>query len=54
MIARRYTILGWLVWKIASRVARRKMARSRVKLGAAAVIALVLVVGIAAAKSGDD
>jgi hypothetical protein len=25
----RYTILGWLVWKIGSRVAKRKLAERR-------------------------
>jgi hypothetical protein len=50
-----YTVLGWLVWQIATRVAKRKMAHNKVKLGAAATVALVLVAGLAAAKShGDD
>jgi hypothetical protein len=49
-------VLGWIVWQIASRVAKRKIAQNRVKLGAAGVVALVLVAGLAAAKSGvsDD
>jgi hypothetical protein len=51
-----YTVLGWVVWQIASRVAKRKVQQNRVKLGAAGVVALVLVAGLAAAKSaaGDD
>ena len=49
-----YTLLGWVVWQIASRVARRKMAQNRVKLGAVGVIALVLVGGIAAARASGD
>jgi hypothetical protein len=49
-----YTILGWIVWQIASRVAKRKMTQNRVKLGAAGVVALVLVGGVLAAKSGSD
>ena len=48
-----YTVLGWIVWQIASRVARRKIAQNRVKVGAAAVVALVLVAGLTAARSGD-
>jgi hypothetical protein len=52
--SRGYTVLGWIVWQIASRVAKRKIAQNRVKLGAAAVVALVLVAGVAAARSGDD
>jgi hypothetical protein len=50
---RGYTVLGWIVWQIASRVAKRKIAQNRVKLGAAAVVALVLVAGVAAARSGE-
>ena len=49
-----YTLLGWLVWQIASRVARRKMAQNRVKLGAVGVIALVLLGGIVAARASSD
>jgi hypothetical protein len=48
-----YTVLGWVVWQIASRVAKRKIAQNRVKLGAAAAVALVLVAGVAAARSSD-
>ncbi len=51
-----YKILGWVVWQIASRVAKRKMAQNRLKLGAAGVVAAVVVAGIVAARaaSGDD
>jgi hypothetical protein len=49
-----YTILGWLVWQIGSRVARRKLAENRVKLGAGALVALAIVGGVAAARAGDD
>ena len=51
-----YTILGWIVWQIGKRVAVKKMAQNRVKLGAVGVVALVLVGGVIAAKSasGDD
>jgi hypothetical protein len=49
-----YTVLGWLVWQIASRVAKRKIAQNRVKLGAAGVVVLVLVLGLAAAKASSD
>ena len=53
MSSKGYTVLGWVVWQIASRVARRKIAQNRTKLGAAAVVVLVLVAGVAAARSGD-
>jgi hypothetical protein len=50
-----YTVLGWAVWQLASRVARRKMAQNRAKFGAVGVIALVVLAGVLAAKqdSGD-
>ena len=49
-----YSSLGWIVWQIGSRVAKPKMAQNRVKLGAAGVVALVLVGGVLAARAGDD
>ena len=54
MSSKSYTVLGWVVWQIASRVARRKISQNRTKIGAAAVVMLVLVLGVAAARSGDD
>ena len=56
MSSRGYTVLGWAVWQVATRVAKRKMARNKVKLGAVATVVLVLIAGLAAAKatSGDD
>jgi len=61
MTTRGYTILGWLVWQIGSRIAKRKMlqkmAQNRVKLGAAGVV-LVVVGGVLAARAvragGDE
>jgi len=46
-----YTALGWFTWQGIKTVARRKLAQDRVKLGAAATVLLVLVAGLAAAKS---
>jgi hypothetical protein len=54
MTSRGYTVLGWAVWQIASRVAKRKIAQNRVKIGAAGVVLLVLIGGVVAAKSGSD
>lgn len=53
---RGYTVLGWIVWQVAQRVIKRKIADNQVKLGAAAVVALVLIGGVAAAKAaaGDE
>ena len=53
MSTKGYTVLGWIVWQIASRVAKRKIAQNRVKIGAAAAVVLVLVAGVAAARSGE-
>jgi hypothetical protein len=50
---RGYTVLGWAVWQIATRVAKRRIRQNRVKMGAVGVVALVLVAGLAAAKSGS-
>ncbi len=50
-----YTVLGWLVWQVGARIARRKMAQNRLKLGAAGVVAAVLVAGAVAARAtGSD
>ena len=53
MSSKGYTILGWIVWQIGSRVAKRKLAQNRAKVGAAAVVLLVLVAGLAAARAGS-
>ena len=49
-----YTILGWIVWQIGRRVAVRKMAQNRAKLGAAGVVLLVVVGGVMAARASSD
>ena len=54
MSSRSYTVLGWIVWQVASRVAKRKISQNRTKIGAAAAVMLVLVLGVAAARSGND
>lgn len=56
MSSKGYTVLGWLVWQIGSRAAKRKIAHNKAKIGAAGAIALVLVGGVVAAKaaSGDE
>ncbi len=50
MNSKGYSILGWIVWQVGARVAKRKMAQNRAKLGAAGVIALVVLGGILAAR----
>jgi hypothetical protein len=49
-----YTVLGWAVWQVAARVAKRKMAQNRAKIGAVGVIAAVLIGGLIAAKNDSD
>jgi hypothetical protein len=47
-------VLGWIVWQLGSRLAKWKMGQNRVKLGAAGIVALVVLGGIVAARSGGD
>jgi hypothetical protein len=54
MSTKGYTVIGWVVWQIASRVAKKKIAQNRVKIGAAGVVVLVLLGGVAAAKAGSS
>ncbi len=56
MSSKAYTVLGWIVWQVGSRLAKRKMAQNRAKLGAAGVIALVVLGGVLAARGerGDS
>ena len=54
MSTKGYTVLGWIVWQIGSRVAKKKIAQNRVKIGAAGVVLLVLLGGVAAAKAGSS
>ena len=49
-----YTVLGWFTWQGIKTVAKRKLSEDRVKLGAAATVALVLVAGLGAAKAASD
>jgi hypothetical protein len=53
MTTRSYTVLGWLVWQIISRVARRKLAQNKVKIGAAATVTAVVAAGLLAAKASS-
>ena len=52
MSSKGYSVLGWAVWQVLTRLAKREMARNKVKLGAAATVVLVLVAGLAVAKAG--
>jgi hypothetical protein len=55
MSKRKYTLIGWAVWNLAKLIAKWKLSSNkRAKAGAAAAVALVLVGGVVAAKSGND
>jgi hypothetical protein len=54
MTSKRYSILGWLAWKIASRVAKRKLTANRSKLIALALLAAVIAAGLALAANDDE
>jgi len=56
MSTKGYTVLGWITWQVATRLAKRKMSQNKAKLGAAATVLLVLVGGLAAARAsgGED
>jgi hypothetical protein len=56
MTTKGYTFLGWIVWQLGSRLAKRKIEENQVKLGAAGIVVAVLVGGVVAARagSGDD
>jgi hypothetical protein len=49
-----YTALGWLVWQIGSRLAKRKANQNKAKLGAGVAVALVVVGGILVAAGDSD
>jgi hypothetical protein len=54
MSTRGYTFLGWVIWQLGSRLMKRKIADNRTKAGAAGVVLLVLLGGVAAAKAGGS
>lgn len=49
-----YTLLGWIVWAVGRRVARRKLVQARVKLGVGAAVAIALAAAIAAARAAGE
>jgi hypothetical protein len=52
MSTKGYTFLGWIIWQVGSRLLKYKIAENRIKVGAAGVVLLVLLGGVAAAKAG--
>ena len=54
MTTKLYTLLGRFAWQGISILVKRKLGQNKVKLGAAATVAAVLVGGVLAAKSASD
>jgi hypothetical protein len=61
MIKLRHALLGWLFETVGKRVVKRKIAQkrqelveNRVRIGAAGLVALVLIGGVVAAKAGSS
>ena len=55
MSTRGYTLLGWIVWRVVSWATKFWIMQNRAKVGAAGVVGLVLIAGVAAAaKSGSS
>jgi hypothetical protein len=50
-----YTVLGWAVWQVGSRLAKRRITANRLKIGVAGATGAT-VLGLITAKSvaGDD
>jgi hypothetical protein len=51
MSTRAYTVLGWITWQVATRVAKRKMAQNKTKMAAAVTVLGVLAAGLLAVKA---
>ena len=49
-----YTVMGWIVWQLGSRLAKMKVAQNKGKLGAGAAVALIVVGGILVAAGDSD
>jgi hypothetical protein len=49
-----YTVLGWVVWQLGSRLAKLKAGQNKGKLGAGAAVALIVVGGILVAAGDSD
>lgn len=54
MNSKGYTAIGWMVWQVGSRLAKRKAAQNRGKLGAGLAVALVVAGGILVAAGDSD
>jgi hypothetical protein len=53
MTGTRNRALGWLVWTVGKRVAKKKARENPVKLGAAGAVALALAGGVIASRAAS-
>jgi hypothetical protein len=49
-----YTVLGWIVWQLGSRLVKLKAGQNKAKLGAGVAVALVVAGGILVAAGDSD
>ena len=49
-----YTVLGWVIWQLGSRLAKYKAMQNKGKLGAGAAVALIVSGGILGAAGDSD
>jgi len=49
-----YTVLGWVIWQLGSRLARYKAIKNKGKRGAGAAVALLVIGGILVAAGDSD
>lgn len=54
MNSKRYTAIGWIVWQVGTRLAKRKAAHNKGKLGAGFAVALIVAGGILVAAGESD
>lgn len=54
MNSKRYTAIGWIVWQVGTRLAKRKAVQNKGKLGAGFAVALIVAGGILAAAGESD
>ncbi len=54
MNSKRYTAIGWIVWQVGTRLAKRKAVQNKGKLGAGFAVALIVAGGILVAAGESD
>jgi hypothetical protein len=53
MNTRRNAALGWTVWNVGKRVAKKKARDNQLKLGAVGIVAVALASGVIAARTSS-